>query len=365
MIDREESGIAGHGAPRRAPWPVLSSDVPPVAGRLKEQVEDFVVEEIPAYLPCGEGEHLFLWIEKRDVSVDFLKRHLVRTLELAPRDLGMAGIKDRRAVTRQWISVPRHVEAKVDRIDTDSIRLLDARPHRNKLKTSHLKGNRFSILLRAERSAEASERIERVAWVLRTLGVPNYYGTQRFGRHGATVADGLRLLRGERLRGGRLPGWKRRFLLSAVQSWLFNESLAERLREGTLHRVLPGDVMQVRASGGLFVCEDTATDQARLDRREIVPTGPLFGPKMRSAAGRVREAEEALLRSAGIDRASFERHKKLVPGARRPHLIWPERLDVIPQAEGWRFELTLPAGSYATVAIREFTKEEFAAPDLP
>ena len=128
--------------------PHVTADLPGIAGMLKCRPEDFVVEEIPAYPPCGEGEHLFLWIEKSGVPADQLSRHLADVLNIAPRDLGMAGMKDAHAVTRQFVSVPKQVEPRLDAINTDSIRLLSATPHRNKLKTGHLRGNRFAILVR-------------------------------------------------------------------------------------------------------------------------------------------------------------------------------------------------------------------------
>ena len=354
MNDGKGSEASGAGGTAGDPLPYLTADLPPIPGRLKERPEDFVVEEIPAYLPSGEGEHLFLWIEKRDISVEFLKRHLSRTLDLSQRDIGMAGIKDRRAVTRQWISVPRRVEPDIGRIETEDLRILEARPHGNKLRTSHLKGNRFSILLRTGNPPRDLATAAAVRERLLEQGLPNFFGEQRFGRQGETLADGLALLRGERR--GRTPGWKRRFLLSAVQSWLFNQALGRRMRSKTLHRVLPGDVMQVVVSGGLFVAEEVDAEQERFDRAEIVATGPLFGPKMRSPEAKPAEVEAAILEAAGLSPAMFERHKKLVPGARRPYIVRLERLDVESAPEGLQFDMTLPAGTYATVVLREFTK---------
>ena len=129
-------------------WPLLTADLPGITGTLKARPEDFVVEEIPAYPPCGDGEHLFLWIEKSGVSADELTRHLSRALDISPRELGIAGLKDKHAVTRQFVSVPRRMEDRLHAIDTERIRLLAATPHANKLRTGHLRGNRFQILVR-------------------------------------------------------------------------------------------------------------------------------------------------------------------------------------------------------------------------
>src|SRR5580704_5664766 len=66
--------------------PFLTADLPGTGGKLKQEPEDFVVEEIPAYEPCGEGEHLFLWVEKQDVSGEELLRHVARRLGIPSGD---------------------------------------------------------------------------------------------------------------------------------------------------------------------------------------------------------------------------------------------------------------------------------------
>ena len=124
--------------------PYLTADLPGVSGRLKETPEDFLVEEIPAYEPSGEGEHLFLWIEKRDVAADQLVRHLARSLEVSRDDIGVAGLKDKRGVTRQFVSVPARAADRLEAANAEEVHVLSATRHTNKLRTGHLKGNRFS-----------------------------------------------------------------------------------------------------------------------------------------------------------------------------------------------------------------------------
>jgi len=138
---------------------------------------------------------------------------------------------------------------------------------------------------------------------------------------------------------------------------LFNDALAARIREGSVHRVLPGEVMQVTASGGLFVTEDPIVEQARFDRREIVNTGPMFGPKMKQPLEELANKELQLLEAWGLRSADFERYKKLTQGTRRAYLVWPEELKFTAEPEGLRFQFSLPTGSYATVLLREFQKQ--------
>lgn len=325
-------------------------------GRLKDEPEDFVVEELPAYEPSGEGEHLYLWIEKRDVSADSLQAHLSRQLGCARLDLGMAGLKDRRAVTRQWVSVPAKCESRICAIETDDIRVLRCERHRNKLRTGHLRGNRFVIRLRECDDVAAAAAIARQ---IEDRGVLNLYGDQRFGFDGETLRLGLALLAGDRSPSS-LPASKRKFLLrlalSAVQSALFNEVLARRLAAGTLQRVQDGDVMQVVRTGGPFVAENVAIEQARLEQGETAITGPMFGPEMKSPAGAAAEFEMQVLQDWNLTPSAFERFRNLTPGTRRPLTVRAENLAA--QAEEadltLRFELT--SGAYATSVVREFVK---------
>lgn len=336
--------------------PRLCADVPGIGGRVKAEPEDFVVEEIPAYHPSGEGEHLFLWIEKRDVSAEQLQRHVARVCGLKPGDVGMAGLKDRRAVARQYVSIPADRADRVPGLNTEAIRVLEFARHGNKLKTGHLRGNRFSILVR-EVAENAEELARPIAARIAERGFPNYFGEQRFGHEGETLALGFDLLRG-RKRPNAIPAARRRFLLrlslSAVQSALFNGALAERLRDGLIERVLPGDVMEVVESGGKFVVEDAAREQPRYDAGEIVPTGPLFGPKMRQPTGEVVVREERLLSQFEVQATDFARHAKLLPGARRAYMIRPGELAIARDPAGLRLRFTLPPGTYATTLLDEF-----------
>lgn len=155
------------------PLPRITADLPGFGGQLKVFTEDFVVEELPLYEPAGSGDHLYLWIEKVDVAAETLRRHVARMLEISGVDVGMAGLKDRRAITRQWISVPRSAESKLERLNTDRIKVLDSKLHRNKLRTAHLRGNRFEIRVRhvlPGAYALAQAKIER----LLKSGVPNF-----------------------------------------------------------------------------------------------------------------------------------------------------------------------------------------------
>jgi tRNA pseudouridine13 synthase len=340
------------------PTPFLTAELPGIGGTLKQCPDDFIVEEVPAYQPCGEGEHLFLWIEKTDVAADDLLRHVARALGISPRDVGTAGVKDRRAVTRQFVSVPAKCAADVHRIETDRIHVLRHIRHANKLRTGHLRGNQFSILIR-EVDADAAKKAGAIAAAISRLGFPNYYGEQRFGREQETLRIGFELLRGTR-RPRSIPFSQRRFLLrmslSAVQSALFNAVLGERLRDGLFATVLAGDVMEVAASGGQFVATDTVAEQQRFDSRETVLTGPIFGPRMTAPQHEPAEREGRILSAWELTPEDFTRFAKLTSGTRRPLVVWPDELRLEQQSEGLRVDFRLPGGAYATTLLREFMK---------
>ena len=248
--------------------PRLTPELAGTGGAIKSVPEDFVVEEIPAYAACGEGEHLYLSVEKRGITTHEMVRRIARALNLPPTSIGTAGQKDRHAIARQLVSVPAEDVEKASNLRLDDVTVLSAARHEHKLRTGHLRGNRFHIVVRGVGEG-AEERARAVLSRIADLGMANYYGPQRFAR-GGNAERGRALLRGELMRVDR---FERRFLVSAWQSELFNRYLAERADEGLLHRAIEGDVLQRVATGGLFVCapEELLVAQARIDAREIVP----------------------------------------------------------------------------------------------
>ena len=358
--------------PRSASVLPCLTTTPGIEGQFRNQPEDFSVEELPLYETSGEGEHAMLFIEKRDITTPRLVEVLSQSLGISDREIGVAGRKDRFAVTRQFVTVPARSLESLDPEQVteqlqlgdqlgpgESIRVLTADRHRNKLKTGHLAGNRFEIVLR-DVSVSEGEPFEVAQETCRQIdrsGFVNYFGEQRFGHSDNSDEDGLRLLRGEKSR--RLNRGALRFTMSAVQSRLFNEWAAKRLDDGLAATVLPGDIMQVIESGGCFNVDpdEVATEQSRFDLRETVPTGPMFGPKMKTPAGEAAEREKAILESAGLTGDEFAKFHKVAAGARRPLLVWPKNLTVKQTSQSvLEFSFTLPAGTYATSLLREVQK---------
>lgn len=338
--------------------PMLTANLPGVGGRIKVQLEDFEVEELPAYSPVGTGPHLYLWLEKRDLGAEYFLRELAKRLEIRPGDIGTAGMKDRRAVTRQWVSVPESAEARLPQLDCDNIRVITVSRHGNKLRPGHLRGNRFYILVR-DVFADAAARAAPILHRLTTEGLPNYYGEQRFGRDGDNAQLGLKLLRGEPV--GRISPFLRKLALSAVQSLLFNQCLANRIRDGLMRTVLLGDVLSKWPAGGMFTSTEPQVDQPRLDARELVIAGPMFGKKTFPSAGAVAERETAVLQASGLSIAMFRGFGQLLEGTRRHYFVYPDDVQCEAVPEGLRLAFSLPAGSYATVMLREVIKASIEA----
>lgn len=338
--------------------PLLTADLPGTGGRIRAQNDDFEVEEVPSYEPCGTGDHLYLWIEKRGVAPEFFAQTIARRLNTHPGNVGTAGLKDRHAITRQWVSVPKECEPHVGKLDGDGVRVLKTGLHTNKLKPGHLRGNRFRILVReAARSAPVGAILDRI----RAHGLPNFYGPQRFGRDGGTVDLGLQCLAGKAPR--RVRPFLFKFALSAVQSLLFNDYLSARMRDGFFRTVLDGDVMTKWPFGGMFVAKDVPAEQARFDARETVCAGPMFGKKTFPAEGVAAEREAAVLRANNLSVASFGGFGKLVMGTRRQNIVYLDDLTSAWEPDGLRLSFTLPAGSYATVLLAEVMKTDLADGD--
>ena len=328
--------------------PAASAHLPGTGGVLRTNIEDFIVEEIPSYLPSGAGTHAYAFIEKRGMTT----QDVVSALADAgvPRGaVGFAGQKDKYAVARQWLSVPSdHAAAFESLDDVDGVKVLETSLHRNKLGLGHLRGNRFSLRVRNPRD-DWHPIADAVLSHLRQVGVPNYFGPQRFGSFNTNIADGLRLIKGERMRINRRM---QRFYKSALQSHLFNRLLKMRMERGLYDAVLTGERAQRHDSGGMFVVEDAAAESERARRLEISAALPLFGKKARISDGDAGVLEERVLSEFGLEYAQF----RSIPGARRISRLRLDDAALTPTDDGYILEFTLPKGAYATSVMREFMK---------
>jgi len=343
------------------PVPLLTPELPGTGGLVRVVEEDFQVEELPLYAPSGDGEHLYLTVEKRGRTTPEVAKDLARALSARERDVGTAGLKDKRAVTVQTISIAtRAPPEEALQLSGPGYRVLAAKRHGNKLRPGHLRGNRFRIVVRGV-VPSALARAEAIAARLRELGVANLFGPQRFGKSGDNAALGRALLLRERQVRDR---FLRRIALSALQSELFNRCLAARIGDGLFGTAVEGDVLKKRATGGLFVCEDVAADAPRVASGEVDPAGPLPGHSLFAARGQALRREEAVLAEAAIDPSSFAAGGAEMQGARRTYRVSAEDLRINPEGpDALAISFALPKGSYAVAVLREITKSDVSEAD--
>jgi len=320
------------------------------SARLRATCEDFRVTEIMNVVPEGEGEHLWLEIEKTDWNTEDVALWLAKQAGIHRLSVGYSGLKDRRAVTRQWFSLHLPGKPDPDFVWAPGLVALRTGRHRRKLNRGTHRGNRFEIVLRAlDADCDA---LERALHTLSERGVPNYFGEQRFGRGGGNWQRGQAwLLGGEAPRKRALRGiW-----LSAVRSGLFNRVLAERVREGVWDRVLDGDILQPRDSRGLFEADQDARAGERVAAGEVHPTAPLPGKAGMASSAACRRLEAGAL--SGCDALIGALAGEGVAAARRA-----TRLPVNGLQWTWsggdtltlRFDL--PTGAFATTVLAELVE---------
>ena len=333
-------------------WPYVYGS-PTCTGVIRQQAEDFVVDEQLAFTPSGSGEHVFLQIEKTGENTEYIARQLARFAGVRQRDIGYAGLKDRHAVTTQWFSIwlPGAADKDPDwqLLSSEQIKILQAIRHARKLKRGVLAGNRFKIIVRdwqGDREATLHQLEQ-----MKSNGIANYYGEQRFGHNGQNVSRALSLFQG-----GKVNREQRSLYLSAARSFLFNQILAHRVLENNWNQPLAGDVFVFDASHSCF--KSTQPDAEiirRVAAKEIHPTGVLWGRGDVDVAGDALAIEQAVINAypelaQGLVSAGAERNRR---GLRInvPDLQWSFISDTVLQ-----LSFSLPAGSYATSLIREIIK---------
>ena len=332
--------------------PPRATEAAPVAERIGPEPEDFVVNELPLYPATGAGEHWMFELGKRGWTTPDAVKELARSAGVAEREIGHAGMKDRHAVTTQWMTLPARASAPDTWELPEGISVMSYARHASKIRTGHLAANRFVIRL-VGASAEGAARAQAICDQIRSIGLPNYFGAQRFGREGRNLQEALDWLAAGAPSRGKRTRFYRKLYPSVVQSELFNRYLTARRAKG-LDRLLYGEVVRLEGSRSVFVVEDPDAEQPRLESRDIHLTGPLPGPKMRAAAHEAFELEQAVATDVGLTEKMAKTLSRCVDGTRRDLLVRPPHLEV--RAGDDRdlvLEAVLPPGTYATQLLRE------------
>ncbi len=340
----------------------------PIPFYFKQSPETFVVEEVPLYPFSGEGEHLIVKVRKKNLTTWQMLQILSEHIGVKVRDIGYAGLKDKNALTYQYISIHKRFEKALERFSHPNIKIVELTRHKNKIRLGHLKGNRFFIRLKKVHPVDA-RRIDEVLKIIDKEGIPNFFGYQRFGLDGENYKIGQMIVEKKKEEKNRKL---RRLYINAYQSHLFNLWLSKRIERSKLidgfnlkeltqifdlpktllkelkdqphfFRLYPGDVMMHYPFGKIFWAEDVRSEAERFFRRQIAPTGLLPGKRAKRAEGLARELEK------DFDEDILEF------GDRRYAWVFVEDLQgVYKEKKAW-YELNffLPKGSYATVLLEE------------
>ncbi len=325
------------------------------SGWLRVAPEDFQVEELGLVEPCGAGEHLWLWVEKRGANSDWVAGQLAQAAGVGSDAVSYAGRKDRHALTWQWFSLHLPTDTAVDlpEVPCEGARILRRVRHGQKLRTGALLGNRFTLTLRAVQADHQAlaQRIE----ALNVHGYPNWFGEQRFGHANGNVHGALAMFAEPKVRISRNL---RSLYLSAARAWIFNQVLAARVEAGTWCEARVGDCFNLDGSDNhtLALVVDDALRE-RLRRGAIHTTGPLWGTGRPQSARAVVQEELSIAAAWPELREGLER-MGLRP-ERRAQRVLPRELQAQwLDAQTLRLDFVLPAGAFATSLLRELLELE-------
>lgn len=340
----------------------------------RQTPRDFVVEEIPLYEFSGEGEHLVLFVRKKSLSTLELVSMIARHLGIQNKEIGYAGLKDKHAMTKQYISIHKKHEEAMDAFVHENVKIISKTYHNNKIKLGHLSGNRFFIKLKKVNPTSA-QKIDEAMKNISNQGMPNFFGYQRFGNDGDNHIQGELIAKGQKRE--RNPKIKR-LLINAYQSHLFNLWLSRRLEINTLvenfnaseiesllnmsteeikglkaqkhpFKLMSGDIMEHYPHGRLFDFDGSSDeDLQRFLNRDISVTGLLCGKKVKTSTDKAWVIEKEYDEDIIVD------------GARRYAWVYPTDIEGRFKEVEAQYEMnfTLPKGSYATVLLEEIAKRK-------
>lgn len=343
-------------------------DHSPINFHFKQSPETFVVEEVPLYEFSGVGEHLILKMRKKNLTTWQMLQTVSEQVGVKLRDIGYAGLKDKNALTYQYISINKKYEENLKKLNHPDIKIIEITKHKNKIRLGHLKGNRFFIRLKKVMSVDA-KKIENVLKIIENEGMPNFFGYQRFGIEGDNYILGEELVK----KGKKKISKKEKLFINAYQSHLFNLWLSKRVeisklvnsfkknelknlldlpsgiidelkKQPQFFKLLPGDIASHYPYGKLFEIEDVIDESKRFKNRDISPTGLLPGAKVKRANGLARVIER-----------DFDDERINIFGDRRFAWVFPKEIEGEYKEKSAWYELRffLPKGSYATVLLEE------------
>ncbi|HAT6832343.1 TPA: tRNA pseudouridine(13) synthase TruD [Legionella pneumophila] len=332
-------------------WP-RAYGIPNSTATFKSLPEDFQVNELFEGQFSGEGEHIVLKIEKRGLTTEEVVKSLARLINKPVKLISHAGLKDKQALTTQWLSVhaPGEIIDGIETLEAPGWRILECTRHNKKLKPGFLSGNHFIITLR--NVSDESDLIHRIEQI-KFKGVPNYFGEQRFGRDGGNLIKAEEILvQGRKVKDRFLKG----MYFSAARSWLYNLILSRRVKESSWNLPLLGDVIQLVGSNSIFVNDKSMDEQLlqRIGEKDVSPASPLPGRSKNLVKGTALQIindvyEEWSAWLDGLEKNGLEE-------AWRANILYAEQIEYRINQGTVELSFILPAGAYATVVLRELVQ---------
>ncbi|HAU1643705.1 TPA: tRNA pseudouridine(13) synthase TruD [Legionella pneumophila] len=332
-------------------WP-RAYGMPNSTATFKLCPEDFQVNELFEGQFSGEGEHIVFKIEKKGLTTEQVVKSLARLINKPIKLISYAGLKDKQALTTQWLSIhaPGEVIEGIETLEAPGWKILECTRHNKKLRPGFLSGNHFTITLRnVSNETDLIHRIEQI----KLKGVPNYFGEQRFGRDGGNLIKAEEILvQGRKVKDRFLKG----MYFSAARSWLYNLILSRRVKESSWNLPLLGDVIQLVGSNSVFVNDKSLDEQLlqRIGEKDVSPASPLPGRSKNLVKGTALQIINEVYAewSAWLDGLE----KNGLEEAWRANILYAEQIEYRINQGTVELSFVLPAGAYATVVLRELVQ---------
>ena len=336
-----------------------------VSATLKQQYEDFIVEENISVEFSGDGEHCWVYIKKTGCNTDWVAQQLAVFCDVKKMAVSYAGLKDRNAVTSQWFSVQlpgkptpdwSKFEATFsdDEAETETIQVLQSYRHNRKLQRGALKSNSFKITLRdlSDTRDETFEQLKQRCDDIAKNGIANYFGKQRFGRNFNNLDQAEKLFNNPRF---KISKHKRGMYLSAARSWIFNHILSERINKKVWNTRLAGDVFMLDGKSACFKDDDDEQINHRLQASEIHPTAILWGEGEVMVTSQTAELESQIIDQFPVFRDGLISAR--LQAQRRACRLIPRDMAWYREQDDFIVSFTLTSGSYATMVLDEIFSE--------
>ncbi len=322
------------------------------SGQIKQKPEDFKVTEQLGFEPSGEGEHLLLFIQKASLTTHQLISAIAEELKVSERHIGYCGLKDKHAVTQQWLSIQLPGVKDIPSIsESDQIKVLHSYWHDRKLRVGSHKSNSFEIIIR--NVTGSLDRLDSIISQIKSYGFANYFGEQRFGMQQDNVEQAIKALN-NRHKSKRLSRTRKSLYISSLRSQLFNQILKSRIDKGIWLQAVEGDICMLAGSQSVFLEAINDDIQQRYREFDIHSGISLYGSGESRLNGLAAEIEQEIFLANPEICETLE--KQNIKRSFRANRAEAKNLKVnyLPQQQELQVQVELDRGSYLTTLLNHF-----------